>query len=1259
MDNAIKEYDENANKRPNTFLGDIAKALKAKKHGSNSQYATFEAVNGKVFTIRLANHNATVSTFDNHDESEGISIVVTAQGNNGITNDGNAHIVEFFYDAIKLRKADGKPLVEILKSIKQALYSGEYRDTTGLAVREEVNSDIRFRVANWSRNRGYTQREDGSRISVRAADAEAEGAFTAGTFRKVYGVSKADFDALVEIGAIVNSEWHHTGANFKKSDFYSWSDRGDMDYTDGVPEEGSLGDVYSKNKKDISRLVKEYQQKEWEYEDKRSEVYLPGLNDFASRVVKLNAEEQADAEREHAEISNRGEELGSSYARRLMHEEVDARYARIARERFERENPGELERLYEEEYGESIAFNRGLAERNNAAEEHNRQTTGKEATLLKIADILGVDARNKVEGVSHVAREKAKREQRKVEAETIKQSFEAEMQRKQKALDKWLAEQRKKGGIKDVVRIPKKDAPEFFVTEKEEMNGRYGWFEASTWRYNLPVYVSGMEFANKRLYDSYQKRVKEIRDAQHKFDFEYTKFLYEENNDGEEMFESTSIEDDFSARDSVGSYTDDELAMESDPVSKVLGKPRGTRKQRREFAERERQRMAERVEELAKKLNLSLPSVDGSAAPLQGSGAVEIVTDASTLNGKQATSKGFYSKSTGKITIVIPNHSSVADVEQTLLHEAVAHYGLRKLFGEHFDTFLDNVYNNADESVRRSIVELAAKNGWDFRTATEEYLASLAENTNFENAHRNSWWQQIKRFFMDMLAKVGVKFDAPLTDNELRYILWRSYENLAEPGRYRSILGEAADVAKQYELGVGNYGPVQAGSVNVAEDAEGYSAEEQQIIDRAKADGSYMKAPNGKPTKLTPKQWVQVRTEAFKKWFGDWKLAATETPIHNSKGTFANLAEAEKWAKENLQGQSRVNKYTGEEISIGKKSVSEMLNEKTLKQSHSVNTHLAALQSVLDFIETGIPAEVHSDTHGRGFDVMRLYNAIEIEGKVYRVKSSVRKVKQGDKFYTYEIQEMELIEERGANPNREGETPHNGNTSNNSITGAKLLNGVKKTNSNEDILQYSKVVDENGEPMVVYHGTGEEFTTFEMQDGSMGRGAYFTSNWDEAAEYAMQKQGVEDIDELDESKVLEVFLNVRDADNITHSRFSREDIEVLATEPSQIKSATDNVGTFDVENDDILFREGAGGERRGVGVPGTARELYDNAVRVSTADNNVKWNENVPYRLQESYQDSMLALKKFQEAVTAETGNEIRSFELKQMIIVFSALKVF
>lgn len=254
---------------------------------------------------------------------------------------------------------------------------------------------------------------------------------------------------------------------------------------------------------------------------------------------------------------------------------------------------------------------------------------------------------------------------------------------------------------------------------------------------------------------------------------------------------SASEEDDELKREGGGAYTDDEVSYENDPVAKLLGQSRRTAKQRREFAQRERQRMAERVEILAEKLHLD---------------NVEIVTDASVLDGKKQRAKGFYLKSTGKITIVIPNHTSAFDVEQTLLHEAVAHYGLRQLFGEHFDTFLDNVFNNADENIRKRIVDMAAKNGWNFRKATEEYLASLAEQTEFENINA-SWWRQIKDFFLNMLHKIG--FDdfrgVTLTDNELRYILWRSYENLAEPGRYRSILGEAADVAKQYELGVGNY----------------------------------------------------------------------------------------------------------------------------------------------------------------------------------------------------------------------------------------------------------------------------------------------------------------------------------------------------------------------------------------------------------------------------------------------------------------------
>ena len=279
-------------------------------------------------------------------------------------------------------------------------------------------------------------------------------------------------------------------------------------------------------------------------------------------------------------------------------------------------------------------------------------------------------------------------------------------------------------------------------------------------------------------------------------------------------------------RNGIGAYNDDEVSYENDPVAKLLGQSRRTAKQRREFARRERQRMAERVESLAEKLHLD---------------NVEVVTDASVLDGKKQRAKGFYSKSTGKITIVIPNHTSTFDVEQTLLHEAVAHYGLRQLFGEHFDTFLDNVFNNADENIRRRIVDMAAKNGWDFHKATEEYLASLAEETEFENINA-SWWQQIKDFFLNMLHKIGFEDfrGVTLSDNELRYILWRSYENLAEPGRYRNILGEAADVAKQYELKVGNYAVSDPHHQTVAESDDAlYRTGDPEIHERELARDRY------------------------------------------------------------------------------------------------------------------------------------------------------------------------------------------------------------------------------------------------------------------------------------------------------------------------------------------------------------------------------------------------------------------------------------
>ena len=310
-----------------------------------------------------------------------------------------------------------------------------------------------------------------------------------------------------------------------------------------------------------------------------------------------------------------------------------------------------------------------------------------------------------------------------------------------------------------------------------------------------------------------------------------------EASDKAELSSATKVVKDFvnpqlseenNFREGKGELSDDMLSYLNDPMAQMMGKPRGTKKQRAQFAERERGRMQAHAEKLVERLHLT---------------NVEIVTDASQLDGKQRTAKGFYNKRTGKITIVLPNHASTADVEQTLLHEAVAHYGLRQLFGEHFDDFLDMVYRNAEEGIRRKIAEASAKHGWNVRTATEEYLADLAERTDFEHASPQ-WWAKIKGFFLDMLRGLG--FEAmdgqTLTDNELRYVLWRSYENLTEPGKYPTFIAEARDVAKQHALQVGRFAPTETAGSRVAENEALSEEETAEILFRDGNDYQYTQA---------------------------------------------------------------------------------------------------------------------------------------------------------------------------------------------------------------------------------------------------------------------------------------------------------------------------------------------------------------------------------------------------------------------------------
>lgn len=53
-------------------------------------------------------------------------------------------------------------------------------------------------------------------------------------------------------------------------------------------------------------------------------------------------------------------------------------------------------------------------------------------------------------------------------------------------------------------------------------------------------------------------------------------------------------------------------------------------------------------------------------------------------------------------------------------------------------------------------------------------------------------------------------------------------------------------------------------------------AEYDAVVAQYQGTEQWMRAPNGNPTNLTERQWVQVRTPSFKAWFGDWEQAAAD-----------------------------------------------------------------------------------------------------------------------------------------------------------------------------------------------------------------------------------------------------------------------------------------------------------------------------------------------------------------------------------------------
>lgn len=245
-------------------------------------------------------------------------------------------------------------------------------------------------------------------------------------------------------------------------------------------------------------------------------------------------------------------------------------------------------------------------------------------------------------------------------------------------------------------------------------------------------------------------------------------------------------------------------------------------------------------------------------------------------------------------------------------------------------------------------------------------------------------------------------------------------------------------------------------------------SEEQSIIDRAKADGTYMKAPNGKPSNLDESQWAQVRTQAFKKWFGDWEKAARIEKLRKNnpveitgeeyKGQYElNRESAQKYILNNLRGEYTIND-TGERVQISKKGA-----KKVTSHSQGSEAHMQSIVAIPELIGNSVFIEERPAYKDNAqYDSYRYYvTGLKIGGEDYTARITIG-VKNGEFYYDHYLTDIEkgnLIEvAQSFKPTEDAPNPSYANDKD------SVLLSILQTNS-------SKVVDENGEPLVVFHGT--------------------------------------------------------------------------------------------------------------------------------------------------------------------------------------------
>ena len=482
---------------------------------------------------------------------------------------------------------------------------------------------------------------------------------------------------------------------------------------------------------------------------------------------------------------------------------------------------------------------------------------------------------------------------------------------------------------------------------------------------------------------------------------------------------------------------------------------------------------------------------------------VEDVKDITHSNAeverRKRNSKGWYDVRTGEVVVVLPNNSDVEDVAATVMHETVAHKGLRELVGEeHYDEFLDEVYEHlrgdlkqrVDAEAGRAFVDDSTKNGeraksyeQHRRTAVDELFGDMAEKPfeEFSEGER-TLWQKLKEVVRKLLDKFLESLKLPkwfeLGDNELRYMLWRSKERL-ERGKEHPI-DLARDMVMREELGLS-----EAARMRMGDAPDTFKARQRRAVEEK---GIVMPGLNEAEVKE-----VDVPRHPYK---GSWFEAVGEA-VHDAIEKYTRPSKDNDGKEIRIPIPQHYNNFGAEfDYGISRKSIEESINEEQIKKSLdgevSRGVHLAVLNHLDEVIGESIEFEEHPDyikkerkrkpENGSNENILvhRFVGAIKVDGKEYRVKTTMLEYKQADmasREYAYDVTKIEVLDDTMSNTPNDLDRAAEG-----LLPLAKLLKDVEKSyDSGKKVLDESRKADEDP----ILYRDGEE-TEDIWKDKSMG-----------------------------------------------------------------------------------------------------------------------------------------------------------------------------